>query len=66
MPGSVCTSPRWALVVLSACATWSSTGSVHRSPCTHVGVRPASDGLGDYAVTLQISTDAPLCPRGPR
>ena len=55
-------SPLAALTLLAAsCATWASTGSVWRERCTHVGVRPASDGLGDYAVTLQVSTDAPVC-----
>jgi hypothetical protein len=30
-----------------------------------VGVRPASDGTG-AAITLQVTTDAPWCPRGTR
>lgn len=49
----------------AACATWTSTRSLYRSPCVHVGVRPAStcgpagcDGVG---ATVQVSTDAPVC-----
>ena len=49
------------ILAVGACTTWATTGSVYRSPCTHVGVRPASDGLGDYAATVQISSDAPVC-----
>ena len=47
----------WAL----GCSTWLATGSLYRSPCVHVGARPASDGLGDGAVTVQVSTDWPAC-----
>lgn len=50
-------------VALAACSTWATTGSLYRGPCTHVGGRPASDGVGDYAVTAQISTDWAACPR---
>jgi hypothetical protein len=46
-----------------SCSTWASSGSLYRGECTHVGVRPASDGPGDYALTLQISTDEPACAR---
>jgi hypothetical protein len=53
-----------ALVVTTrmtwACVMWTSTGSVYRDPCLHVGVRPASDGLGDYAATVQVSADPGL------
>jgi hypothetical protein len=55
---------RWlpALILLVAgCDAWARTGSVYRTPCTHLGVRPASDGPGDYAATVQLSTDAPIC-----
>ena len=31
------------------------TGSVVRTEALHVGIRPASDALGDYAVTIQVS-----------
>jgi hypothetical protein len=47
-----------AALLLSSCATWASTGSVYREPCLHIGVRPASDAVGDYAVTVQVTTDA--------
>jgi hypothetical protein len=43
----------------ASCATWARTGRIINDPCIHVGVRPASDGLGDYAVTVQITTDWP-------
>lgn len=46
----------------NACATWATSGSLYRGRCTHVGVRPASDAIGDYAVTVQVTTDAPRCP----
>lgn len=52
-----------ALAHCAAWATWSSTGSLYRGPCTHVGLRPATDGIGDYAMTVQISTDGPQCGR---
>jgi hypothetical protein len=42
-----------------ACASTLATGSVYRSRCVHVGVRPASDAIGDYAVTVQVTTDTP-------
>jgi hypothetical protein len=47
-----------AALLLSSCATWASTGRVVNDPCLHVGVRPASDAVGDYAVTVQVTTDA--------
>jgi len=50
-----------ALALVASCATWASTGSIDRSPCLHVGLRPASDDVGDWAVTVQVSTDAPVC-----
>jgi hypothetical protein len=50
-----------ALSLVVACATWSKTGSVYRSRCIHVGIRPASDGIGDYAMTLQVSTEWGPC-----
>lgn len=46
----------------SGCASVASTGSVYRGRCTHIGVRPASDGAGDYALTVRVTTDAPVCP----
>lgn len=50
-------------VTLFTCAsTWATTGSVYRGRCVHAGIRPASDAVGDYALTVQISADVP-CPR---
>jgi hypothetical protein len=49
------------LLLLLSCATWWQTGSVVRSQCLHIGVRPASDGWGAVAATVQVSTDAPVC-----
>lgn len=49
------------LLTIAACSTWTSSGSVYRGRCVHVGVRPASDGLGDYAVTAQVSTEWAPC-----
>src|ERR1700722_2437838 len=54
-----------AMFALSSCATWMDSGSIYRGPCTHLGLRPATDGPGDYAVTVQVSTDYPRCPRRP-
>ena len=46
--------------MLGGCSsTWSTTGSLYRSKCTHAGARPASDAIGDWAVTVQISSDWP-------
>ena len=45
-------------VALSACETWMRTGSLYRSQCLHVGVRPAAE-LDGAAVTVQVSTDIP-------
>ena len=47
----------WAL----GCSTWIATGSVYRGQCVHVGVRPASDGWGAYAATVQVSRDWGPC-----
>jgi hypothetical protein len=55
---------RWApalILAAAGCATWWTTGSLARGRCTHVGVRPASDGWGDVAATLQLSSDVPVC-----
>lgn len=52
-----------ALAWVVGCATWASSGSVYRSsgPCpVHIGIRPASDGVGDYAATVRIAGD-PEC-----
>jgi hypothetical protein len=58
------TLPAGALaLLLAACSTWAQTGRVVDGRCVHVGVRPASDGLGDYALTVQVTTDAPACDR---
>lgn len=58
------TRPALLFVIAScaSCAPLASTGSVYRGRCTHVGVRPASDGAGDYALTVRVTTDAPACP----
>ena len=51
-----------ALCWAASCGVWLATGSVYRSPCTHLGGRVHSDDLGrDYAVTVQVSTDWPAC-----
>jgi hypothetical protein len=47
-----------ALLFIS-CATWTETGRLVNNPCLHVGLRPATDGAGNGAATLQISTDWP-------
>ena len=55
--------PAIILVVgaVNACATWATTGSVLRTPCTHVGARLHSDDPRDLATTVQVSTDFPYC-----
>lgn len=57
---------RWRVAVisltLSACATWAASGSLYRDRCTHVGVRP-TDPSDSYALTVQVTTDWPICPR---
>jgi len=50
-------------VTLFTCAsTWATTGSVVREKCWHVGLRPAAAGEG-AAVTVQLTTDFPVCPK---
>jgi hypothetical protein len=49
------------LAPLFACATWTQTGSVYRGRCVHVGVRPSVSDGSSYALTVQVSTDAPVC-----
>jgi len=51
------------MLLITSCATWYSTGSLVRDRCLHVGLRPASDGWGDWAATLQVTTDWPRCPK---
>jgi hypothetical protein len=51
------------MLLITSCATWYSTGSLVRDRCLHVGLRPASDGWGDFAATLQVTTDWPRCPK---
>ena len=48
-----------AATLLTACSTWARSGSLVRDPCLHVGVRPGSDAVGDYALTVQVTTDWP-------
>lgn len=48
-------------VMVCECSTWAATGSVYRSRCTHVGVRPASDGLDGFAMTVQVTADLTGC-----
>lgn len=54
---------RWRTAVLTllvvSCATWSQTGRLVNDPCVHLGARPNSDGFGDYALTIQLSSDWP-------
>jgi len=45
-----------ALLQMS-CAVWLKTGSIYRTRHTHIGIRPAVDKNGDWAITLQITTD---------
>jgi len=50
----------------TGCATVMSTGSIYRGPgpgkCEwHWGVRPAMDGLSGVAMTIQVTTDYPIC-----
>ena len=60
MPGRQKTA-LFAMVALTCgcCATWSATGSVVRSPCVHVGVRPAADTSQGAAITVQVTADTP-------
>lgn len=50
------------LVWLSSCArATSGRVSSGAGPCpVHVGARPASDGFGGYAGTVQVSLDTPV------
>jgi hypothetical protein len=42
------------VVTLATCSSWASTGHVAALPCRgDLGVRPASDGWGDVAGTVQ-------------
>jgi hypothetical protein len=50
----------WALPLFIACETWSQTGRLVNEPCLHVGVRPASDSVGDGVITVQVTTDWPF------
>jgi hypothetical protein len=61
------TRPWVFIVVLSACSTWTQTGSVYRSECLHVGIRPADlsvdDEVDDWGITLQVTTEWGPCLR---
>jgi hypothetical protein len=53
----------WVLI-LTGCAvysSWASSGRLVEGRCLHVGARPASDGVGDYAATLQVSHEWGPC-----
>jgi hypothetical protein len=55
----------------AGCATVMTTGSVYRGlgpgECEwHWGVRPAMDGLSGVAMTIQVTTDYPICERRKR
>jgi hypothetical protein len=50
----------FAMPLFLACSTWTRTGRVVNEPCVHLGVRPALDGSGNYAATVQLSTDWPM------
>jgi hypothetical protein len=62
---------RLLLLTLAGCATLASTGSIYRGRDSrgcdvHVGVRPASDALNEWAVTVQVSRDwSGRCPSAP-
>jgi hypothetical protein len=52
------------IVLWASCSTWTQwtqTGSLYRNPCTHVGIRPASDAIDEWAVTVQVSTEWGPC-----
>jgi hypothetical protein len=48
-----------AIMSLVCECRWAATGRVVDSRCVHAGVRPASDSLDDFAVTVQVTTDYP-------
>lgn len=50
-------------LLLASCAWWQ-TGRVIDGPCTHLGVRPATD-LSGVAVTVQVAHDLGPCARRP-
>ena len=50
------------MLAVAGCATVTQTGSVYRSQCWHVGVRPATD-LSGVAITVQATTDWTRCPK---
>ena len=59
------------LLLVAACSTWASTGSLVRERCTHVGLRAQPEEMSlrgltsrDWTVSAQITTDWPYCPRG--
>ena len=55
-----------ALAMVSGCATWWERHRIVDHPCWHAGVRAAPESLQaiesrDWGVTLQVTTDAPVC-----
>jgi hypothetical protein len=52
-----------ALVMLAHCSGWMRTGRLVDGRCIHVGLRPASDAIGEWAVTVQVAADWNPCPR---
>ena len=52
---------RWIVAAVASSCAWASTGSVYRSPCVHVGVRPHSDDVGEWAVTVQVANEWGPC-----
>ena len=50
-------------LLLAACTTWWSTGSIVREPCLHVGVRAHADAVDEWVATAQASFDVPCAER---
>ena len=52
-------------LALCACATWTATGSLVRTPCWHIGLRGSTSGdqgsVDGVALEARVSTDAPWC-----
>jgi hypothetical protein len=52
------------LLAMAGCSTFIETGSIVRTPCTHVGVRPTNltmldDESDAYGVSFRVRTDWP-------
>jgi hypothetical protein len=49
-----------------SCATWTTTGSIYRSDCVHVGLRPVDltyvdDESDGYGLSFRVSTEWGPC-----